>query len=78
MCAPAYAGKSCRGGISRRMPCKKNTQVAGTLLPQESRTFRSNQLVNEGSKQKRIERNILLENSLLIGLRIVARKYSSF
>jgi hypothetical protein len=29
------------------MPSEKNTQVAGTLIPQESRTFRSTQLDNE-------------------------------
>jgi hypothetical protein len=29
------------------MPCEKNTQVAGTLIPLESRTFLSNQLVHE-------------------------------
>jgi hypothetical protein len=29
------------------MSCEKNAQVAGTLLPQESRTFLSNQHVNE-------------------------------
>jgi hypothetical protein len=33
------------------MPCEKNTQVAGTLLPQESRTLHSNQLVNEENKK---------------------------
>jgi hypothetical protein len=29
------------------MPCEKITQVAGTLIPQESRTLRSNQLDQE-------------------------------
>jgi hypothetical protein len=36
-----------RSELLRRMPCEKNTQVAGTLVQQESCTLRSNQLVNE-------------------------------
>jgi hypothetical protein len=47
MCAPASASIFCRNGLPRRMPCKKNSQVDGTLVPQESRTLRSNQLANE-------------------------------
>jgi hypothetical protein len=39
--------KQQRSELPRRMPCEKNTQVAGTLVPQESRTLRSNQLANE-------------------------------
>jgi hypothetical protein len=35
--------------LPRRMPCEKNTQVVGTLIPKDSRTLRSNQLVNEES-----------------------------
>jgi hypothetical protein len=31
-------------------------KVAGTLFPQESCTFRSNQLANEGSSQKTIQK----------------------
>jgi hypothetical protein len=34
-------------GVPRRMPFEKNIQVVGTLIPQESRTLRSNQLVND-------------------------------
>jgi hypothetical protein len=33
------------------MPCEKNTQVAGTLIPQESRTLLSNQLVNDENEK---------------------------
>jgi hypothetical protein len=33
------------------MPYEMNTQVAGTLIPQESLTFRSNQLANEGNEK---------------------------
>jgi hemin uptake protein HemP len=39
--------KQQRSKLPRRMPCEKNTQVVGTLIPQESRTLHSNQLVNE-------------------------------
>ncbi|ANX13082.1 hypothetical protein ABE41_013810 [Fictibacillus arsenicus] len=39
--------KQQRSELPRRMPCEKNTQVAGTLIPQESRTLRFNQLVKE-------------------------------
>jgi predicted thioesterase len=35
------------------MPCEKYFQVAGT---QESRTLRSNQLINEGSHTKTIQK----------------------
>jgi hypothetical protein len=47
------------------MPCEKNTQVAGTLIPQESRTLRSNQLVNEDSKQKTNQQKNSLETRFL-------------
>jgi hypothetical protein len=63
--------KQHRSELPRRMPSEKNTQVAGTLIPQdkegngriisheenvnfifeESRTFHSNQLVNEENEQ---------------------------
>jgi hypothetical protein len=46
------ARKPYRRGLPRRMPCEKYSQVAGTLIPQESRTLRSNQLVNEGYHKK--------------------------
>jgi hypothetical protein len=38
--------------LPRRMHCEKNTQVAGTLILQESRTLHSNQLFNEEMSQK--------------------------
>ncbi|WNB92360.1 hypothetical protein [Bacillus sp. NEB1478] len=41
MCAPASTSKSCRKGFPRRMPCEKNTQVAGTLLPQDKEGYGS-------------------------------------
>jgi hypothetical protein len=43
------------------MPCEKNSQVDGTLLPQESRTLLSNQLVNEVSSQYQAISNNLIE-----------------
>jgi hypothetical protein len=33
------------------MPCEKKDQVAGTLIPQESSTLLSNQLVDEENEQ---------------------------
>ncbi|OOE14376.1 hypothetical protein UN64_04020 [Fictibacillus arsenicus] len=36
--------------VPRRMPCEKNNQVAGTLIPQESHTLHFNQLFNEEMK----------------------------
>jgi hypothetical protein len=39
--------KQHRNRLPRRMPCEKDSEVVGTLLPQESRTFRSNQLAKE-------------------------------
>jgi hypothetical protein len=33
------------------MPCEKNTQVAGTLIPQESRILHSNQHATGGISQ---------------------------
>jgi hypothetical protein len=47
------------------MPYEKNTQVAGTLIPYESHTLLSNQLVNEVNEKKR-KATIFLENSLFI------------
>jgi hypothetical protein len=43
--------KQHRSELPRRMPCEKNTQVAGTLFPQESRTLHSNQLVSDVFKK---------------------------
>jgi hypothetical protein len=34
------------------MPCEEDSQVEGTLLPLESRTLLSNQLVNEENDNK--------------------------
>jgi hypothetical protein len=50
--APVSTRKTYRSELPRRMPCQKNTQVDGTLIPLESRTLLSNQLVNEASLQK--------------------------
>jgi hypothetical protein len=58
--------KQQRSALPRRMPCEKNTHGAGTLLPQESRTLRSNQHVNEEYHNKMIQKaNNLLEKQPL-------------
>jgi hypothetical protein len=54
--------KQQRSELPRRMPCEKNTQVAGTLIPLESRTLHSNQLVNEennDNKQQSFRKKLL-------------------
>jgi hypothetical protein len=43
------------------MPCEKYSQVAGTLIPQESRTLRSNQLFKDVTRT--IQNNNLLRES---------------
>jgi hypothetical protein len=43
------------------MPCEKNTQVAGTLIPPESRTLHSNQLAKEENEKN--QGNNFLEKS---------------
>jgi hypothetical protein len=46
-----------RNKLPRRMPCEKDFQVSGTLIPLESRTFHSNQVFIEAD----IRNNNLLE-----------------
>jgi hypothetical protein len=41
------------------MPYEKNTQVAGTLIPQESRTLHSNQFADEVNHKNTPEATIL-------------------
>jgi hypothetical protein len=45
-CSCVYKKNNSEASFLVACPCEKNNQVAGTLIPQESRTFRSNQLVN--------------------------------
>jgi hypothetical protein len=50
--------KQHRSGLPRRMPCEKYSQVVDTLVPLESRTLHSNQLVKE-ENEKAISNNFL-------------------
>jgi hypothetical protein len=55
-CCSCVYKKIRRSELPRRMPCEKNIQVAGTLIPQESRTLRSNQLVEEAYSTKNVQK----------------------
>jgi hypothetical protein len=51
-CAPASARNSIAACFLVACLAEKYTQVVGTLIPQESRTLRSNQLVKEENGTK--------------------------